>query len=104
MATEIVNAKITATTLGREDHGIPSSFIRLAWDGYGQGFGGYNLCGKAMEIWVSGILDALQLGDWSKLPNTYCRIEREAGWNGKIIAIGHIVEDSWFFASSLTES
>ena len=40
---EIENGKIESTNLGPEDHGILTFWLSLAFDGGGQGFGGYDI-------------------------------------------------------------
>lgn len=112
MTTPETNARIRNTSLGYEDHGILTAMIHLEGDGWGQGFGGWALDGKpdpsnpkAGRVpteetgrWVAGILKALEVESWEKLPGTMVRIRREgnAGWNGTIVAIGHIYKDKWF--------
>ena len=93
MARAIRNAKIARVELGDGDHGLPTAWLRLDMDGSGQGFGGYHLGGAAMSIFVSGVLSALDVSDWSKLVGTYCRIDHD--WN-KVYRVGHIVKDTWF--------
>lgn len=92
--SDIENAKIRNTFLGKEDHGIPSSMLSLEGDCWGQGFGGHDLRfeGKGVAL-LMGILDTLRVDSWEKLPGTLVRVRRV---NGRICAVGHIVEDRWF--------
>lgn len=92
---------IEATTLGLEDHGIPTAFVMIKFDGSGQGFGGYDLRGpQSMLNFVMGVQKAVGVSDWSKLKGAYCRVRRDSD-RGPIVAIGHIVEDRWFNADDI---
>lgn len=108
MRQDIENAKIRSTQLGcKSDHGILSCWIHVEGEGWGQGFGGYGLDGPWSEReqrrldstecgrWISGILDALELDTWEKLPGTIVRIRRS---ENTIVAIGHAYKDRWFHA------
>lgn len=104
---EIKNAVIECTHLGCEDHGIMTWCLQLKYGSTGQGFGNY-----ALDDWNEGLkrrigtawgmesigllLNAVGVGSWEKLPGKYIRVKSESGWNGKVVAIGHIVEDKWF--------
>lgn len=97
----IENAKIESTMLGYEDHGIPTSFLNLKFGSSNQGFGGYDLRStSAMLKWVLGVLNVLGVNEWSKVTGQVCRVRRE---DGRIIAIGHIIDDLWFAAKSIYE-
>ncbi len=102
------NAIIEATHLGNEDHGIMSCMLFLKFSGCSQGFGGYALdqydarkkdrvgCAWGMEF-IMRILATVGAAKWEDLKGKHLRVRRDHdGWNGKIIAIGHIVEDRWF--------
>ena len=92
MKENAINAKITGTTLGKEDHGIPSFMIHLDFGGSGQGFGGYDLRHSGHQTLIFEIMDAVGVSKWEDLPGSYCRVIRR---DGLIKAIGHIVEDTW---------
>lgn len=105
MSTEIKNAKIVSTMLGREDHGILTALITLDFSSFKQAFGGYALdthdgkkrvgheaCGQ----FVMGVLEVVGVESWEDLKGKYVRVDMETGWNGKILRIGHITEDKWF--------
>lgn len=105
MPPEIRNAKIESTMLGYEDHGILTCFVHLDYGGSGQGFGGYGLDqydkatdkrkGSAYGIaFIKGILDTLEVEKWEDLKGTHCRAEATFG---KVLAIGHILKDKWFY-------
>lgn len=92
--SEIQNAKINSTHLGLEDHGIFTAFVYLRGDGWGQGFGGYDLRrGKLAFLFLDGVNQAVGVSRWEDLANTGCRVKRE---EGLIVAIGHIIDNRWF--------
>lgn len=83
-------AYIESTTLGIEDHGLPSSFLMLhgADEPWGQGFGGFHLGGPAMHAWVTGVLSAVGVDDWSRLVGQHVWVERDGdGLGSAIVAI-----------------
>jgi len=103
---EIVNAKINWTMLGLEDHEIMTFIVDLDFGGSGQGFGGYALddydkkkdkrIGSAygMES-IMRLLDVVGVSKWEELKGKNVRVKREGGWNGRLAAIGNILEDKW---------
>lgn len=95
--TEIENAVIRAAYLGGWENSVPGTLVvslDFAGDGWGQGSGHFS---GMIEAFVIGVLHAVQISEWSKLPGTHCRIRRE---NGRLVAVGHYLEDKWFeFAS-----
>lgn len=93
MSREIVNAKITSTELGFEDHGILTAMIRLEYASGGQGFGGYALHERAMADFVGGVLKAVGAEKWEDLKGMYVRVDSE---RTKVHQIGHILKDTWF--------
>lgn len=112
---KIENALIKSTHLGLEDHGIMSFMLDLELSVGCQGFGGW-----AMDEWSEGkqkrlgsafglecvrqILDVVGVDRWERLPGKHIRIRRNGdGWNARIDAIGHILEDKWFDPAKLYE-
>lgn len=107
MSTELMNAKIRSTMLGREDHGILTAFLNLDYGSGGQSFGGYALdewvgprssegkrIGTAYGMeFIAEILRVLEVETWEKLPGTVCRVRAE---HSKVHAIGHFLKDQWF--------
>lgn len=104
--TQIVNAKITSTVLGIEDHGIMSFMLMCEWPGAGCGFGGYALDQRDKETntrkgsgygyqAIRFILETAGVDRWEKLPGTLIRIE-DNGPGSRLTKIGHILEDRWF--------
>lgn len=100
----VVNAEIASASLSYKDRGVLTSFLQMRFDGSGQGFGGYVLTKKADDphaaagAWIMGILETLEVNDWSDLPGTYCRVVRDSDkYSALIIGIGHITKDQWYF-------
>ncbi len=87
------NAKIVSTMLGIEDHGIFTASLTLDYGGACQSFGGYCLEGKTAYVFIKGVLEALEIREWEKLPGTYVRVKAE---HKGVQAIGHITHDTWF--------
>lgn len=110
---EILNAKITGTQLGPEDHGIFTCFVTLEGSGWGCGFGGYAFdswseaekarVGAAFGIeFIAAVLRIAESPSWEKLIGKFVRCESE-GLGGKIRRLGHITKDEWFDPQALAE-
>lgn len=107
MKSEIINAKITGTMLGFEDHGIMTCFIYLEMDGGGVGFGGYGLdeydknkekrvgVGVGLDF-IREIMEVVGVEKWEDLKGKYIRLDAE-GWGGKALGIGNIMKDKWLY-------
>ncbi len=89
----IQNAKIKGTSLGFDEH--YSFWVYLSYgDSSGQGFGGWSLGGEFTEYVIRGILTTvIDHGAWEDLKGKPCRAKLE---DGKVVAIGHFLEDKWF--------
>lgn len=96
---EIKNARIESTMLGYEDHGLLTCSITLDYGGALQGFGGYCLGDVFTDQWIKGVLKCVGVETWEKLKGVYVRAQIE---DGRITAIGHILEDKWFKPKDLT--
>jgi len=104
--SEITNAVISKTMLGREDHGIMTCFLTLDYGGSVQGFGGYSLDEFSLTLdrrigtkwgmeFIARILHVVEVENWEDLRGKYVRVKKE-GWGATIDAIGHITKDKWF--------
>jgi hypothetical protein len=89
---EIKNAVIERVQLGYEDHGIPTCWLFLKYDGCGQGFGGWDLRWYGIDF-ILKILSTLSVNNWEELEGKPCRANAS---HGKVKAIGHYLEDKWF--------
>jgi hypothetical protein len=103
MAFQEFNAKIADVQLGFEDHGILTSFVFWEGDGGGGGFGGLNLGGPGLSIWVEKVLRNFEVSDWSKLKGTFIRV-RSNGIGSRTEEIGHILKDQWISIAGIQES
>jgi hypothetical protein len=104
---EIVNAKISSTTLGYEDRGILTCYLGLDYVSGSQLFGGYVLDtpikvdgvfshreGTAYGmIFIQKILETLEVDSWEKLKGIVLRVKCD---HNKVYAIGHFMKDKWF--------
>ena len=108
--TEIKNALIKSTMLGREDHGALTFYLYLDYGSTSQGFGGYVLDDPVKDdegkfIYRRGtafgceaiikVMEIVGVDSWEKLPGKYCRVESAGSWDGAIIQIGNILKDRW---------
>ena len=91
--TQIFNGEIVDTFLGVEDHGILTSYVFVQFGGSHQGYGGYGLDNRYCAAWIKGVCRAVGVDNWKDLKGKYVRIQRE---DGRIICIGHIVEERWY--------
>jgi len=110
--SEIVNARIQSAEIGYDREVFLSVWLILDYGGGScQGFGGYILGGDPYHDMVANnhagqsniagefIAQCLSIGGaekFNQLPGKVIRVRRGGGWNGKIEAIGHAIEDKWF--------
>jgi len=101
---DTLNAKISHTTLGFEDHGFLIWSIGTESEKSSQSFGsiicgeynkklGYSVGTKYMADCVAHILHTVGVDTWEELKGQHIRIKREGG---RIAAIGNFMEDRWF--------
>lgn len=101
---EIRNAVIESVSLGYEDHGMMTAWVRIQDSSGGQGFGGYCLSsyetsgGKqrasaALGHFVMRCMEVVGVDAWEKLPGKPVRIL--GNWS-KIQALGNYLQDKWF--------
>jgi hypothetical protein len=106
----IINARITGTKLGYEDHGILTFWLSLDYGGSGQGFGGYALdsydkekdCRKHSKyagVCIEKILKVVGVDNWEDMKGKYVRadIDGEASLGDLIKGIIHILDDDISF-------
>ena len=95
--SEVLNGVVESTLLGKEDHGIPTCQVFLKHEKGCQRFGSHNVRVYGYR-YIGGILEALEVSHWEKLPGTHCRVR--ATHDG-IQAIGHFMKDQWFVPADL---
>lgn len=115
--SHFLNAKITSTSLGYEDHGIFTCSLCLEGDGWGGNYGGYALdsfdrqkgkrVGTAMGFdAVIELMKTLEVETWESLKGKYVRCKFDRPY-GKIVSIGHLMKERWFsfedFFAEVTE-
>lgn len=91
----IENAKIHSTHLGFEGHGILTLGITVDFGGVSQMIGGfsYDHDGRAnLAKHVREILTVLGVEKWEDVRG-FCRVDSS---NGRLVALGHIVENKWW--------
>ena len=89
----IKNAIIDSTAITRQ-RGIPTCQLHIRYEGSGQSFGGYDLRFEKYGIpFLMRILETVGVSKWEDLPGQMIRID---GNSGKIVAIGHIMDEKWF--------
>lgn len=108
MDKAIKNAIIKSISLNSEDHGCLTAWLQLDYGGSCQGFGGYGLylpksfTHHKVESFAGHFIyrccEIAGVTEWSKLVGKTIRVElSEHGLGGRILGIGHIVNDDWFY-------
>lgn len=98
--TDIINARITSTMLGFEDHGIFTYVLQLEYDkSSSQAFGNFSLGSRKIGyadgmLLLMHLLDTVGVSKWEDLPGKLIRVYRRN--DGMIGRIGNILEDKWF--------
>lgn len=105
---KIINCRISATSLGMEDHGIMTFFIHLEWHGGGQGAGGFGIDGYDPEtkersigygpaiVAIRKILEVVGVSTWEQLKGQLVRAKVGGLGSSRAPIIGNILEDKWF--------
>lgn len=102
---EIKNARITDTTLGKEDHGILTFWLGLEYDGGGQGCGGYALSctprgEKRQYANVGGLIENIMriagVEKWEDLKGRYIQVKSTHCAVPAIRPILSDDDDDWF--------
>ena len=109
METEILNAKITSTSITMADHGVLTFWVTVEGGGWGCSIGGYVIgngylnadddffkgSGAGLEAMMQ-IMNTVGVDKWEDLEGKYVRCVLNDGWGGTITKIGNITKDKWF--------
>lgn len=103
---EILNAKITSTSITMADHGCLTFWVTIDGGGWGVSIGGYSIghgylgadefdgYGPGLEAMMR-IMDVVGVDKWEDLKDKYIRVESN-GWGKHITKIGNVIHDQWF--------
>ena len=103
---EIINAKITSTSITMADHGCLTFWVTVEGSGFGVSIGGYSIGhgylgaskfdgnGPGLEAMMR-IMDTVGVDTWEDLKGKYIRIESN-GLMKPVNKIGHLIDDKWF--------
>lgn len=102
----VSNARIESVSISNEDHGCLTAWVNLRWSSSGCGFGGFKLgnagggnldekgfCAEFINRCIR--VGIGEYGKWEDLEGKPVRILHE-GWGGKVVAVGHYLDDEWF--------
>ena len=98
---EIVNAQITDTFLGREDHGILTFYVYMEFQGGGVRVGGYALDRAGKEYLAEGfgaiseIIRVVGADSWEDLRGRFLRV-KSRGLSQPVTEIGNLMHNDWF--------
>jgi hypothetical protein len=103
MDLEMRNVRIERVELGMEDHGLFTAVRLIPLGGSAsQAFGG-RVLDNDPEFGIEFIkrtMAAVGVREWGQLTGKYCRIMADYS---HVHAIGHIVEDTWFWPEELAK-
>lgn len=101
----IKNAVIESVSIDDGERGLLTAWLNLNYGGTAQGFGGYALYlpnsyshHKMLSHAGHFIYRCMRIGDvsnWTDLKGKAIRVKIDSE-GGKIIAIGHIINEDWF--------
>lgn len=97
-----INCEVSNFTIEcSENPGIVTSWMHVAGEGWGQGFGGYVLRDKFLYVWVKSVLEILEKDNIKNIkPGDPIRIvQATPGFGSSILGIGHFHKDKWFIPS-----
>lgn len=107
---EAVNAKITSTFLGIEDHGIFTFMLYLDYGHSSQAagtlcLGGTSGCHARTGDILRAILEVVGVDSWEKLPGKSIVALKDEGWSGLVRGLRSFIGDrqvvwSEFFADA----
>jgi hypothetical protein len=105
MKNYIENATILKTSLGYEDHGIPTAQLVLELQGGNvQSFGGLNFNPEGeMKKFVTAVIDVVGVRNWESLIGQPVRVKFRDGPLSMIIGIGHYTKDKWYIPEDFLE-
>lgn len=86
----IYNAKIKYSFLGVDEEGTP--LMQIGFDCKNGSVFHTNKVAVLDTSFIKDILDTLEIRSWEELPRKFARIKVE---EGKVIAVGHLIEDKW---------
>ena len=103
---EIINAKITSTSITMADHGCLIFWVTVEGSGFAVSIGGYSIGhgylgasefdgnGHGLEAMMR-IMDTVGIDTWEDLKGKYIRIESN-GLGKPVKKIGHLIDNKWF--------
>lgn len=108
MAEEIKNAIVANVSINDSDRGILTAWLHLDYGGSGQGFGGYALylpwswSHHTIESYAGHFIwrcmEIAGVTSWDAIKGKSIRVKLDkSDFNGKIIGIGHITNNDWFY-------
>ena len=107
MAMEILNAKITSTSITMAEHGCLTFWVTVEGGGWGVSIGGYSIghgylgadkfhgYGPGLEAMMR-IMDVVGVDKWEDLKDKYIRVEIDGWTGGTVKKFGHITNNKWF--------
>lgn len=109
MSTRVVeNAVVEKVSITLDRDVFLTMWLQFKLNGYYQGFGGYVFDSPSKDggtervgtaygaEYIRRVMRLFDVSDMSLIEGQTCRVVRNAGVQ-KIIGIGHIIEDKWFF-------
>lgn len=102
-------ATIESATLEFEDHGFLTIWLHMAWDGQGQGFGGYGLGRRNEQTdkesaelarWIREIMAVCGVSKWSDVQGKTIMI---CSSHSKIVGIRNLTQERTFFPGAVPE-
>jgi len=92
--SKVLNAQITDTFLGFDDHGILTFYLTLnISDDSHCSFGGIRITRRTTEI-IGKILNTVGVAKWEDLKGKFLRVYADE-WDSPIKEIGNMMYDKW---------
>lgn len=86
------NAEITDASLGFA-HGSLTAWLYLKFQDGNQAFGGYVLGGEYLDLFITRVLETVNVKNWEGLPGKFIKIRAS---HDKVHEIANIIDDKWF--------